>query len=79
VQRRSDGFDHRWQTLHQCMAKLPAEHRDLLMRRYSTGGSVRAIAAQLGRPIGSISQSLYRIRRLLLDCVKRSAQERTVR
>jgi RNA polymerase sigma-70 factor, ECF subfamily len=57
--------------LHDCTAKLPPEERHLLDRRYA-GSSVRTLADDLGRSIGSISQTLYRIRAKLAECVKRA-------
>lgn len=67
---RADGFDDRRRALHACLKTLTADQRDLLTRRYAPRGSVKEISLQLGRPVGSISQSLYRIRHLLLDCVR---------
>ena len=54
-----------------CMAKLSHPHRDLLRRRYEPGGSVNAIAAQSGQPANNVSASLYRIRKILLACMRR--------
>jgi RNA polymerase sigma-70 factor (ECF subfamily) len=56
--------------LRQCLEKVPAAQRELLELRYG-GSSVELIAAKLGRTIGSISQTLYRIRGRLADCVRR--------
>ena len=36
------------------------------------GNSVQALAEELGRTIGSVSQTLYRIRAKLAKCVKRA-------
>lgn len=57
--------------LHDCTARLSPEERHLLTRRYA-GSSVRALASDLGRPVGSVSQTLYRIRAKLAECVKRA-------
>lgn len=55
-----------------CMEKLPPRKRDLIERRYQPGATVEQIAQQLGRPTGSVSQSLYRIRLQLADCVDKT-------
>lgn len=75
---RHDHFEARWQALHECLGKLSPASRDLLLRRYSESGSVRTIAAQLGRPVGSISQALYRIRSVLAQCIRSAMGERGV-
>jgi RNA polymerase sigma-70 factor (ECF subfamily) len=59
--------------LQQCLEKLPDEHRELLIRRYSSGGSVQAIAESRGQTIGAVSQLLYRIRESLLNCLSQPA------
>lgn len=57
--------------LRECMARLSSQEREMLARRYG-GDSVQAIAERCGRPVGSISQTLYRIRTKLAECVKRA-------
>lgn len=59
--------------LRECMARLSAQEREILARRYG-GDSVQVIAERCGRPAGSISQTLYRIRSKLAECVKRALQ-----
>jgi RNA polymerase sigma-70 factor, ECF subfamily len=57
--------------LHDCTMQLSPNERELLSRRYA-GGSVRAMAEEFGRTVGSFSQTLYRIRAKLAKCVKRA-------
>ena len=59
--------------LRECMAILSAQEREMLARRYG-GDSVQIIAERCGRPAGSISQTLYRIRSKLAQCVKKALQ-----
>ena len=59
------------QALESCLAKLSEKDRTLIRRRYQPGANVREIAAEAGRTANSISNSLSRIRRLLLECVDR--------
>jgi len=59
------------QFLRRCMSILSEQEREMLTLRYG-GKSVRAIAEQWGRTVGSISQTLYRIRGKLAECMKRA-------
>ncbi|MBI1369622.1 MAG: sigma-70 family RNA polymerase sigma factor [Planctomycetes bacterium] len=72
---RAAHFEHRRRLLNQCIEKLTPDQRDLLLRRYTSGEPVHRLAEQMGRPVGSISQTLYRIRRLVIDCVRRTGAE----
>jgi RNA polymerase sigma-70 factor (ECF subfamily) len=60
----------RQQALRGCLADLPSEQRELILRRYGPGASVRALAAELKRTVGVVSQTLYRIRLALLSCIQ---------
>jgi RNA polymerase sigma-70 factor, ECF subfamily len=57
--------------LRECMSRLSAGEREMLGLRYG-GDSVQAIAERCGRPAGSVSQTLYRVRAKLAECVKRA-------
>lgn len=64
------------QTLENCLNKLCEKDRVLIRRRYQPGTSVQALSANIGRSANSLSKSLGRIRRVLLDCIDRTmAQE----
>lgn len=63
--------EDRRRALWQCLQKLPSQQREMIRLRYSPGGSVQAIADALKRSVGAISQSLYRIRGQLLECIER--------
>jgi RNA polymerase sigma-70 factor, ECF subfamily len=56
--------------LRWCMLRLSSSEREMLTLRYG-GTSVGAIAARWGRSVGSISQTLYRVRGKLAECIKR--------
>lgn len=64
-------FDERRRALMQCLAKLRKPDRELIQRRYSPGENGKSVAEALGRPANSVYQSLGRIRRRLLDCIRR--------
>jgi RNA polymerase sigma-70 factor (ECF subfamily) len=57
--------------LRSCMLRLSSSEREMLTLRYG-GSSVGAIAERWGRSAGSISQTLYRVRGKLAECVKRA-------
>lgn len=72
---RSAAFEQRSLALRTCMAKLTESQRDLLHRRYNDNQSVKAVADSLDRPAGSIAQTLHRIRKTLLQCIRRHTAE----
>lgn len=55
--------------LMDCLAKLPAEKRELLMRCYARTGSLDALAGQFQIEIGTLYKRLERIRRTLFICM----------
>jgi RNA polymerase sigma-70 factor (ECF subfamily) len=64
--------DSRRQALAHCLQKLPEKHRRLVAARYEPGASVNAMAATMGKQPKAVSETLRRVRRTLLDCIKRS-------
>lgn len=58
-------------TLRDCMLRLSPSEREMLTLRYG-GKSILAIAESWGRTVGSISQTLYRVRGKLAECMKRA-------
>lgn len=66
---RIGDFDRREEALRGCLDKLPRDQRALVEGRYAPGGSVPTLAAAAGKSAGAISQTLYRIREALLNCV----------
>jgi RNA polymerase sigma-70 factor, ECF subfamily len=63
------------QALIDCTAKLSAADQELMRQRYTVGMAVRAIAAALQRSPNAVSQSVGRIRRILLDCINRATND----
>ena len=66
----TDDLPLRQQALGGCLEQLPQEQRDLVLRRYHSGASVESLATELQRTVGSISQTLYRIRMTLMSCIE---------
>ena len=74
-EQRSEDTDARLAALKICLAELPEEQRNLVNRRYEPGASVQRIAEEDGKSVGSVSQSLYRIRAALQASVERKLSQ----
>lgn len=70
TQRRLMDLDQRRNALDHCLKELPPAQRQLLDLRYASDQSIENIAESIGRPAGSIRQTLYRIRAALLACIE---------
>jgi len=55
--------------LDECVRSLDPDRRELLVRRYREGHSLRSIAEGLARSAGSVQVALTRIRQFLLRCI----------
>lgn len=66
---RADGASAYAEGLAECLGRLREDQRTLLEQRYSPGGSVKRIAEERGQTVGAVSQTLYRIREALLNCI----------
>jgi RNA polymerase sigma-70 factor (ECF subfamily) len=62
----------RAEALTQCVEKLSQRDRDLVSRCYGRDASIKIVADEMGRPVGSIYVSLTRVRRILYKCVRRA-------
>jgi RNA polymerase sigma-70 factor (ECF subfamily) len=63
--------DPQMRALDVCFRRLEESDRELIQLRYRDEKPAREIAAALGRTPHAISQSLYRIRTALLNCIQR--------
>ena len=68
--QRLQTLDQRRVALDHCLNHLPPSQRQLIDLRYSSGQGIDKIAQSIGRPAGSIRQTLYRIRTALLACIE---------
>ncbi len=73
--QRAEELEPRRAALRNCIAKLPEPQRRLLRDRYRPGASVQAIARDSNRTVGVVSQTLYRIRTTLQECIQGSLSE----
>lgn len=63
--------------LDACMSKMDRPQRDLLLAAYEPQASIQKVATHSGRTIGGFYQWLHRVRRLLLDCIRRELTRET--
>jgi RNA polymerase sigma-70 factor (ECF subfamily) len=59
------------EALHACMGIISPRDRELLDRRYRDGMKLQEIADRTGTTVGTIAQTLYRVRHALLECIRR--------
>jgi len=71
VAENDDRLEEQRKALNICLGKMRAADRELIRQRYASGKNGKAVAEALGRPANSVYQSLGRIRRALLQCIKR--------
>jgi RNA polymerase sigma-70 factor (ECF subfamily) len=62
----------RLKALAQCREKLSPIDQQLLVECYSSEEAAGEVARRLGRPVGSVYDSLSRIRRALYRCIRRT-------
>jgi RNA polymerase sigma-70 factor, ECF subfamily len=75
LEQQPSDADQRRDALAECMSRLRERDRELLKRRYSENTSGDDVARDLGRPANSVYQSLGRIRKVLIECVRRRLAE----
>jgi RNA polymerase sigma-70 factor (ECF subfamily) len=72
VERNGDRLERRATALHECVAKLPPDHREALHLRYHESLSLDDMAARLSRTAGALYRLLSRVRHVLHECVTKS-------
>ena len=75
MEEQPSDFELRRDALAECINKLRSQDRELIRQRYTTGSSGDSVAQQMGRPPNSVYQSLGRVRRVLLECIRRRLAE----
>ena len=70
-----DGFGSLQRALTLCMEKLTKRNRELIRIRYEKGLSLEEAAKVLGKPKGTVSMALYRLRTALWRCIERTTNE----
>ena len=63
--------DIRKDKLKICIGKLKERYQHIVKKRYQDGISVNRIAEEEGIPANTVTQSLFRVRQKLIECVKK--------
>lgn len=71
IEEQPADLEQRRNALAHCISKLRESDQELIRRRYAAGVSGDDVAHQLGRPANSVYQSLGRVRRVLMECIRR--------
>lgn len=69
--KKLEQLDHRRAALDHCLQQLPPPQRQLIDLRFTAGQTIELIGESIGRPAGSVRQTLYRIRAALQACIER--------
>ena len=73
---RESHLERQREALESCMQKVPPDQRDLLMQAYQPQARMQEVAEASGRTTTGFYQWLHRMRRSLMDCIRRTlAQE----
>ncbi len=70
--RAEPDLERQREALELCMTKVPAAQRDLLMLAYQPEARIQEVAQSSGRSVPGFYQWLHRMRRMLLDCIRRA-------
>ncbi|HIE97932.1 MAG: sigma-70 family RNA polymerase sigma factor [Fuerstiella sp.] len=71
----NENLEVRQAALSKCLGQLRPQDRELIQMRYASGANGDKVAKNLGRPANSVYQSLGRIRRVLMECVRMQLAE----
>jgi len=63
------------EALEACMKKVEPEQRDLLMQAYQPESQIQEVARVSGRTVTGFYQWLHRMRRNLLECIRREVSK----
>ena len=53
-----------------CYDLLPVHMKEIARLRFKEENNIKIISKKVGRPLGAVSATLFRIRSNLIDCVK---------
>ena len=71
VERSESRLELRARALHDCVEKLPPDHREVLHLRYHEFLSLEEMATRLERTVGALYRLLSRVRYMLHTCISR--------
>ena len=64
------------EALEKCMENVQPKQRELLMRAYQSDTRIQDLANSSGRSIPGFYQWLHRVRKMLLNCIRRRISQR---
>ena len=74
IDSKQAGEPHKVSLLKMCIEKLPEKMAGLVRARYLENESVQEIAYKLKSSVSAISSHLYRLKKILRDCVESRGQ-----
>ncbi len=74
VAELSEQSTARHEAVRACVARLPAEHRQLIQLRYFQEMEIPHIAQKIERTEGAVYRALSRIRMTLMECVQKQTE-----
>jgi RNA polymerase sigma-70 factor (ECF subfamily) len=66
----ANDLDARHAALQGCLEKLKPADRDLIRHRYFKSTSLKDYSAEIGRSVGSLKVTLFRLRNRLQSCIE---------
>lgn len=72
---RDPALERQRDALEACMRKVSPDQRHLLMQAYEPGSSIQEVARDSGRTVPGFYQWLHRMRRTLMDCIRRTLSQ----
>jgi RNA polymerase sigma-70 factor (ECF subfamily) len=72
AERSAANLEQRQRVLQYCIAKLPSEHRTVVLLRYDELLTLEDIAARMNRTVGALYRLLSRVRHALHVCVSKN-------
>lgn len=58
-----------------CLNQLQENHREVLKQRYDEGLSIEQLAQRMDKSTGAVENVLYRLRKILADCIERRMRQ----
>jgi RNA polymerase sigma-70 factor (ECF subfamily) len=71
AERSAPQLEQRQRVLQHCIAKLPSDHRTLVLLRYDEQLALEEIATRMNRTVGALYRLLSRVRHVLHECVSK--------
>jgi RNA polymerase sigma-70 factor, ECF subfamily len=66
-----DDFEQRHAALKHCLEQLRPKHRDLILHRYASPGTLQEFSEKSGNTVGGLKVTLHRLRNVLLSCIEK--------